>query len=33
MKKDELLELCKTLNKNINNKKTKKDLIDIILLI
>jgi len=32
MKKDELLELCKTLNKTINNKKTKKDLIDIILL-
>ena len=32
MKKDELLELCKTLNKKINNKPTKKDLIDIILL-
>ena len=32
MKKDELLELCKNLNKTINNKPTKKDLIDIILL-
>jgi hypothetical protein len=32
MKKDELLQLCKNLNKTITNKLTKKDLIDIILL-
>jgi hypothetical protein len=32
MKKDELLELCKNLNKTITKKSTKKDLIDIILL-
>ena len=32
MKKDELIELCKQFNKNINiSKPTKKDLIDIIL--
>ncbi len=29
---NELLQLCKNLNKNINKKNTKKDLIDIILL-
>lgn len=31
MKKDELLELCKSMNKSINSKPTKKDLIELIL--
>ena len=31
MKKDELIELCKSMNKTYGNKMTKKDLIEIIL--